>query len=436
MSTPGVNQTIEQRLVSAAMIDGVDGFSFAASEGITHEHFADPITRACWRAGALCVAQGTQPDASGIYRALAGLDGEARPSAVEIANISGIEPTTAHLKRLVADVLDLSRRRKLIAAMRRAGVAASDPSLREWSEVWAAVEPELRAAGDITADTRSRTLAEVAAEAKRQLLEPDTRDSVPSLSPHWDEHASPCRGGQLIVIAGRPGAGKSALAGQVAHNIAKSGRMVAFFSLEMSAEEILIRMAKLRVNPAPLFTENVAREIDALGKLKTLRLYEVEHARTAAQIEATARLLSSSPVGLGAIVVDYLQLVTPPAGTGRENREQQVAAMSRAFKLLARTLKVPVFLLAQLNREVEKEKNRRPRLSDLRESGSIEQDADRVWFLYPANPDEGASTEGRIVDVVLFQAKCRNGPAGVGMNLRFDRAGMMFARPVNNEPVL
>jgi replicative DNA helicase len=247
---------------------------------------------------------------------------------------------------------------------------------------------------------------------------------VPSICAEWDQQASPCKAGQLIVIAGRPGAGKSAFAGQVAHNIAQ-GATTAFFSLEMSAEEILTRMARLRVNPRPQWDETIAAELDALATFATLRIYEVEHARSVAQIEAVCRLLAASPQGLGAVVVDYLQLVTPPAGSGRENREQQVAAMSRAFKLLARTLKVPVFLLAQLNREVDKgEKKRRPRLSDLRESGAIEQDADRVWFLYPANED--AMSEGRTLDVILYQAKCRNGPAGLEALFAFDRLGMQF----------
>jgi replicative DNA helicase len=424
MSTPGVNQTAERRLISACMVAGIAGWSYAAGEGVLAEHFSDPICHALWRAGSVCLAEGTHPDSAGLYRAIAGLDGEAKPSALEIANLEALEATSLHLRRLTADVIDLSRRRKLITAMAAGLEAAKDGSAKEWADIWAGVEPHIRSAQDITAGAKSRTLAEVAANAKRLLLTPDQSDSVPSICAEWDQQASPCKAGQLIVIAGRPGAGKSAFAGQVAHNIAQ-GSTTAFFSLEMSAEEILTRMARLRVNPRPQWDETIAAELDALAGYSTLRIYEVEHARTVAQIEAVCRLLAASPQGLGAVVVDYLQLVTPPAGSGRENREQQVAAMSRAFKLLARTLKVPVFLLAQLNREVDKgEKKRRPRLSDLRESGAIEQDADRVWFLYPANED--AMSEGRMLDVILYQAKCRNGPAGLEALFAFDRLGMQF----------
>lgn len=423
MSTPGQNPLIERRLVSACMVAGSPGFAHASGEGITASHFADPTARACWRAAAVCVAEGTEPDSAGIFRAISGLDGEAHPSALEIANLSETETTSAHLRRLTTDVINLYRRRMLISSMAAAHEAARDVGAKEWEEIWAGVEPHLRAAQDITAGNRSRSLAEMVTGAKRQLLEPDVRDTVPGLLPAWDQQASPCRAGQLIVIAGRPGAGKSALAGQIAHNIAKSGRSVAFFSLEMSGEEIVTRLAKLRTNPLPLWDTHIAKQLDELAKLTTLRIFEVEQARTVAQIEAMARLLKSSPQGLGAVVVDYLQLVTPPNSGGKDNREQQVAAMSRAFKLMARTLGVPVFLLAQLNRQVEKD-SRRPRLSDLRESGAIEQDADRVWFVYPTNDD--AQSDGREIDVALYQAKCRNGPAGIEAGLIFDRAGMSF----------
>jgi replicative DNA helicase len=167
-----------------------------------------------------------------------------------------------------------------------------------------------------------------------------------------------------------------------------------------------------------------------VGKLRTLHIYEAEDARTIAQIEATCRLLAAS-AGLGAVVVDYLQLVAPPADTKREIREQQVAAMSRRFKLLAGAIACPVFLLCQLNRESEKE-DRRPRLSDLRESGAIEQDADRVWFLYRPKPAPNQSPVGEDaseIDVALYQAKCRNGPGGIEAVLRFNRPTFNFRTP-------
>ncbi len=165
-----------------------------------------------------------------------------------------------------------------------------------------------------------------------------------------------------------------------------------------------------------------------LGTQSTLRIFEAEDAGSIAEIEAQCRLLAAAPSGIGCVVVDYLQLVTPPADTKREPREQQVAAMSRRFKLMARAIRCPVFLIAQLNRESERDQ-RRPRLSDLRESGSIEQDADRVWFLYRPQPRAGdplPSEDVSEIEVALYQAKCRNGPAGIEAVLKFNRPLFSF----------
>jgi len=434
---PGHNPETEQRLIAACMVAGQDGFTAAAGEGLTDANFADPLAKSCWRAATACIAENRPPDVTGIYRSLAGLDGAATPSAIDIAALMDLEPTSVRLQPLIRDVIDLSRRRRLVGATDAAGREAKNPARKEWGEVWDAVEPHLRAAQDASTDSKSRSIAEVAASAKQQLLNPNAHEVIPTGFSGWDQHATPPRAGQLIVIGARPGGGKSAFAGQIAHYVATTGRVVAFFSMEMSAEEILIRMARLRTNPRPQFDDLVAGELDELAEMKNLRIYEVEHARTISQIEAICRLLASSPQKLGAVFIDYLQLVAPPAESKKENREQQVAAMSRAFKLMARTLKVPVFLLTQLNRDVEKDKtkNRKPRLSDIRESGSIEQDADRVWFLYPAQKEEAEmlGSEETVVDVMLYQAKCRNGPGGIEGLLRFNRKAMLFAPPAHSD---
>jgi replicative DNA helicase len=121
-------------------------------------------------------------------------------------------------------------------------------------------------------------------------------------------------------------------------------------------------------------------------------------------------------------------LIAPPAETKRENRERQVAELSRRFKLLAGELKCPVVLLAQINRESEKEQ-RRPRLSDLRESGAIEQDADRVWFLYqPEDQNMSGDESAGEVRVALYQIKCRNGRPGIQTILNFNRPLFTFSQ--------
>lgn len=424
-ATPGHNPHTERRLVSACLAGGPGDVLAAAGEGLTAAAFADPTARMVWSALSTAVAQGQGAEIEAVHRILAGLDGSVEAATRIISEVIGLEPTSVWRRNLTTDVLDLARRRRLIAATASAAAEACSGSHREFDAVWEATEPYLRAAQESSAETRTRTLADIAAEAKGQLLKPDPRATVSTGLHAWDRQATPARAGQLVVIAARPGCGKSALAGQIAHHVATHEKPVAFFCLEMSAEEVVTRLARLRCYGRQPTNEALAAELDQLGKLDSLRLYEIEQAKTVEQIEATCRLMAASPRGLGAVVIDYLQLVRPPADVRRESREVQVAAMSRAFKLLARSLGAPVFLLAQLNRDVEKD-DRPPRLSDLRESGAIEQDADRVWFIYTPKNATPAPSGASSVDVMLLQAKCRNGPSGVQAPLTFHRSAMAF----------
>lgn len=424
-ATPGHNPHTERRLVSACLAGGAADVLAASADGLTAAAFADGTARMVWSALATCVASGQSAEIVAVHRALAGLDGNAAAATRTLAEVVPLEPTSAFRRSLTADVLDLARRRRLMAATASAAAEAASASYREFAAVWEATEPHLRAAQESTAETRTRTLADIASAAKGQLLRPDPRATVSIGLPAWDRQATPVRAGQLVVIAARPGCGKSALAGQIAHHVAVNEKPVAFFCLEMSGEEVITRIARLRCYGRQPTNADLAAELDRLGKLDSLRIFEVEQAKTVEQIEATCRLMAASPRGLGAVVIDYLQLIRPPAETRRENREVQVAAMSRAFKLLARSLSVPVILLAQLNRDVEKD-DRPPRLSDLRESGAIEQDADRVWFIYTPKSSVPPMTPSSPIEVMLLQAKCRNGPAGVQAPLMFHRTSMVF----------
>lgn len=422
----GSNAEVERRLLAACLAGDATDAHAAAGAGLVPDSFSDPVSRAVWIALTLAVNAGEGVGIDAVARYLTGPERMSAGSVQDLADIAILQPTTLSLGGLVRDVLGMARRRRLLAATASAHEEAGSGSHREWLEVWEATEPHLRAALETSSDAQSRTLADMATAARDQILRPDARPITPTGFDGWDRDATPPSPGQLIVIAARPGGGKSAFAAQIAHHVAtKGGKPVVFFSLEMSGEEILTRMARLRAYPRAPFEHTLGEELDKLAALKTLRIYEVEHARTLSQIESISRLAASNPKGLGAVVVDYLQLVAPPAESKRENREQQVAAMSRAFKLLARTIKAPVFLLAQLNREVEKDEGRPPRLSDLRESGSIEQDADRVWFLYRPKGD-AAAPASTTIDVMLYQAKCRNGPSGVQAGLKFHRNSMAF----------
>ena len=238
-----------------------------------------------------------------------------------------------------------------------------------------------------------------------------------------DKMTDGLHGGEMIVIAARPSMGKTSLAMNIAEHVALEMKLpVGVFSLEMSAGSLVLRMmcSLARVNLRSI-REGFMSESDfpkltnAAGRLSASKLFIDDTAGLSIlQLRARARRMAQQH-GIKLFVIDYLQLLNSTARRSQENRQQEIADISSGIKALAKELKVPVIVLAQLNREIEKDKNRKPRMSDLRESGSIEQDADLVGLLYKpdANEDEEAGTvEADGLPVSLVIAKQRNGPTG------------------------
>ena len=235
-----------------------------------------------------------------------------------------------------------------------------------------------------------------------------------------DNMTSGLQAGELIIVAARPSLGKTALALNIATHAAFNKKVAGIFSLEMSKESLLIRLlcSEARIDSHKLRTGFSSREdwnrmTQALGRLAEAPLFiDDTPALGIMQIRARARRMKAEK-GLDLLVVDYLQLIT---GHGRfENRTQEVSFISRSLKSIAKELHVPVLALSQLSRAPEERPGHRPQLSDLRESGSIEQDADVVIFIFRedvykrASEDEGAEPPGR---TELIIGKQRNGPTG------------------------
>jgi replicative DNA helicase len=259
-----------------------------------------------------------------------------------------------------------------------------------------------------------------------------------------DRMTSGLQKGELVIIAARPSMGKTAFAINIAENAAiKSKATVAVFSLEMSKESLLRRMlaSQAWVDQRKLQTGFLGREDqerlqNALEQLVESRLYIDDSAGISlAEMRAKARRLKQTTGGLDMIVVDYLQLMSatlPSAGGKRyENRTQEVSAISRGLKALAKELDVPVVALSQLSRASERRgDDKRPMLSDLRESGSIEQDADVVAFIHREayyNRDEEMSESDRAKSEIII-AKQRNGPTGT-VHLNFISRFTRFENP-------
>ncbi|MBW2035968.1 MAG: replicative DNA helicase [Deltaproteobacteria bacterium] len=233
-----------------------------------------------------------------------------------------------------------------------------------------------------------------------------------------DEKTSGLQPGELIVIAGRPSMGKTALALNIARNAAvETGIPAAIFSLEMSKEQLAFRMlsAEARIDASRmrggfLSETDLARIIRAAGALSDIPIY-IDDSPTisALEIRAKARRMKMEK-GLGLIIIDYLQLMK--GRSSAERRELEISEISRSLKALAKEVDVALVALSQLNRKVEDRSNKRPVLSDLRESGAIEQDADVIIFIYRDevyNRDENNPNKG-IAELLL--AKQRNGPTG------------------------
>jgi replicative DNA helicase len=245
----------------------------------------------------------------------------------------------------------------------------------------------------------------------------------------------------LIIVGARPSVGKTAFALNIAQNVAvKSGENVAIFSLEMGAEQLVMRMLcaegnidAQRLRTGSLTDEDWGKLTMAMGSLSDAGIFidDTPGVRIS-DLQAKCRRLKQEH-GLGMILIDYLQLILG-SGRGGENRQQEVSEISRSLKQLARELQVPVIALSQLSRGVEQRQDKRPMMSDIRESGSIEQDADIVAFLYRDDYYDKESENKNIIEIII--AKQRNGPTGtvslafvkeynkfVNLERRFDDAG-------------
>lgn len=250
-------------------------------------------------------------------------------------------------------------------------------------------------------------------------------------------------GGEMAVIAARPSLGKTSLAMNIADYVAVESRLpVGVFSLEMTRRALTMRMicSRARVNLRALsggFTAEAdyPRIATAAGRLSACPMQiDDTPGLSIMQLRARARMMWQM-FGIKLFVVDYLQLACSSTKRGKENRQQEVSEISSGLKALAKELDVPVIVLSQLNRDVEKTK-RKPMLSDLRESGSIEQDADLVAFLYNVELRDEGEEQSYVLPVNLLIAKQRNGPTGE-VNLTFLKAYTRFesaAKVSDEEP--
>jgi replicative DNA helicase len=331
-------------------------------------------------------------------------------------------PTAANIRAYADIVRERSVLRQLITAGNEIVTSALEPEGREAREIVDAAEravfeiAERGSRGKIGFRTVKSILPEVVNKIDEMYHSEGKLTGISTGFKVLDDMTSGLQAGDLIIVAGRPSMGKTTLAVNIAENAALgAGKSAAIFSMEMSAESLTLRMISSlgRINQGHLRSGRLSEEdwprIDsAMTQLGGAKLYVDETpSLTPTEVRARARRLKREH-GLDLIVVDYLQLMQV-SGT-KENRATEISEISRGLKALAKELKVPVIALSQLNRGVEQRVEKKPVMSDLRESGAIEQDADVILLIYREEVYEPNTTRKGIADIII--AKQRNGPTG------------------------
>jgi replicative DNA helicase len=334
-------------------------------------------------------------------------------------------PSASNIRRYAEIVRDRSILRKLVSASDEIATSAFNPQGRAVSQIVDESEQKIFNIGEQGKRNKQGfqamdTLVVNLLDRVQEMADnPNDVTGVRTGFYDLDRQTAGLQAGDLIVLAARPSMGKTALAINIAENVAlNEGLPVAVFSMEMGAAQLAVRIVGSigRIDQGHLRTgkltdEEWPRLTEAVEKLRTISLHIDESpGLTSSEVRANARRLSRQYGQLGLIVVDYLQLMSGSSSDG-ENRATELGEISRGLKMLARELKCPVIALSQLNRSVEQRPDKRPMMSDLRESGAIEQDADIIMFIYRDEYyTKDACKEPGVAEIII--AKQRNGPTG------------------------
>jgi len=337
-------------------------------------------------------------------------------------------PSAANVRRYAEIVRERSIMRKLVEVGTDIASSAFNPTGRDAAQLLDEAEgkvfeiAEAGSKGKQGFHAMPLLLTEVV-ERIETLYSRDNQSDVTGIATGFsdlDRMTSGLQPGDLVIVAGRPSMGKTAFSINIAEHVALQGnKPVAIYSMEMGASQLAMRMLGSvgRLNQHDLRTgrlqdDDWGRLTHALGKLNDAPIFIDETAALSAlDLRARSRRLHRQHSGLGLIVVDYLQLMSAPGGKASENRATEISEISRSLKALAKELHVPVIALSQLNRSLEQRPNKRPVMSDLRESGAIEQDADLILFIYRDEVYNSDSPDKGKAEIII--GKQRNGPIGM-----------------------
>ncbi|BBK37013.1 replicative DNA helicase [Allostella sp. ATCC 35155] len=466
--TPPRNEEAEQALLGAILVNN-QAFQ-RVSEIVAPEHFSNPAHARIFAAAAKLIERGQIADPVTLRtyfeqdRALTDVGG-----ASYLARLAAASATIINAEHYAQAVRDLALRRELITLGEDIVNAAHDaePDAPAISQVETAEQRLFNLATTGSSDGGFRTFESALVEAIRMAEAAFKRSGhvagVGTGFIDMDRRLGGLHPSDLVILAGRPAMGKTALATNIAFHAARhyregrnadgsvkaeDGAVVAFFSLEMSAEQLATRIlaevsgvASDQIRRGEVAAEEFPKFVEASQTLASIPMFiDDTPALSISSVRTRARRLARQR-GLGMIVVDYLQLLRGSGAGRQENRVQEISEITRGLKAIAKELNVPVLALSQLSRAVEQREDKRPQLADLRESGSIEQDADVVMFVFreeyylrheptrrPEENDEKFNDRyqrwsQRLQEVAdtaeVIIAKQRHGPTGT-VRLRFE----------------
>ena len=334
-------------------------------------------------------------------------------------------PSASNIRRYAEIVRERSILRKLVSISDEISTRAFNTGGMAVEKVLDEAEQKIFAIGEEGSRNKQgfvsmdKLMVELMDRVQEMADNPNDVTGVPTGFIDFDRMTTGMQAGDLIVLAARPSMGKTALAINIAEHVALHEQLpVAVFSMEMGASQLAIRVVgsigridQMRLRTGRLLDEEWPRLTETIEKLRNVSLHIDETpGLTPSELRANARRLARQNGKLGLIVVDYLQLMTGSSGGKDENRATELGEISRGLKALAKELQCPVLALSQLNRSVETRADKRPMMSDLRESGAIEQDADVIMFIYRDDYYNKDSKEPGVAEIII--AKQRNGPTG------------------------
>ncbi len=334
-------------------------------------------------------------------------------------------PSASNIRRYAEIVRERSILRKLVSASDEIATNAFNTQGRAVAQILDEAEQKIFNIGEEGSRMKQgfqampQLVVSLLDRVQEMADNPNDITGVPTGFFDFDRMTSGMQPGDLIVLAARPSMGKTALAINIAEHVALNEALpVAVFSMEMGASQLAVRIVGSigRIDQGHLRTGKLSddewpRLTEAIEKLRNVSLHIDETpGLTPSELRANARRLARQCGKLGLIVVDYLQLMSGSNSDGGDNRATEIGEISRGLKMLAKELQCPVIALSQLNRSVETRTDKRPMMSDLRESGAIEQDADVIMFIYRDDYYNKDSKEPGVAEVII--GKQRNGPTG------------------------